>query len=107
MNKLKFKLEKVLKEYISAFEKKHDVEMEFAVNDDLMGVISFGSINYFNIADIIYDIDNNLEKGLIFCWVEDVVDFNSLKETKHQKYINLHSYAHGMRYEAQMGNEKL
>lgn len=98
MSELRSKLDNILKEYISLFEKKHDVEMEFAVSDNLMGVISFGCIYYFNVTDIIYDIDNKLDKGLIFQWIEDVVDFNTLKETKDQKYINLESYSKGMRY---------
>lgn len=32
-------LDKIIKKYISEFEKKHDLLFEFAVNDDLLDVL--------------------------------------------------------------------
>ena len=40
-------LDKIIKKYISEFEKKHDLLFEFAVNDDLLDVLSFGCVYFF------------------------------------------------------------
>lgn len=97
MTKLRFRLEQAIKEYISAFEDKHEVEMEFPVSDDITGIICFGDTRYFNISDIIFDIDNNLPQGLILQWNDDTSDHNLMKDSP--EYINLKSYAAGLRYE--------
>lgn len=85
------KLNKILKKYIKKFEKKHDLTFEFAVSDDLMGVISFGDVLFFNINDIVYDIDTKQPKGLIIDWLYDSIN--------QDKYINFQSYSKGLRYE--------
>lgn len=85
------KLNKILKKYIKKFEKKHDCYFEHAVSDDLMGVICFGDVLFFNINDIIYDIDTKQPKGLIIDWLYDSIN--------QDKYINFYSYSKGLRYE--------
>jgi len=80
---LREKLDKVLKKYLKKFCKKHDMEFEYAVGDDLMGVICLNDF-YFNINDIIYDIDNDLPKHIIFSWYEATIN----KKTDY----NLHLY---------------
>ena len=85
------KLDKILKKYIKKFEKKHDCYFEYAVVDDLMGVICFGDVLFFDIADIIYDIDTKQPKGLIIDWLYDSIN--------QDKYINFQSYSKGLRYE--------
>ena len=70
---MKKQLEKVLKQYIKEFEKKQDLTFEFAVDDDLMTSILFENGIHFYMTDIIYDIDNNIEKGLIDKWFEYVL----------------------------------
>ena len=40
--RLRDKLDGILKEYIRLFEEKHEVFFEFAVGDDLMGLLCFG-----------------------------------------------------------------
>ena len=62
---LRNKLDEILKEYIRLFEEKHEVFFEFAVGDDLMGLLCFGGY-LFTTRDVIYDIDNDLPKNLIF-----------------------------------------
>lgn len=89
---LRDKLNSVLKEYIRKFEEKHDCRFEYAVSDDLTGIISFGDIYFFHISDIIFDIDTNQPKGLIFEWMSDCA------ENQH-KIINFRSYAMGLRFE--------
>ena len=93
--KLRKALEKAIKAYIYEFEKKHGVELEFAVADDLMGVLCFGD-NYFSTNDVIYDVDNKLPVNLIFEWQSEGIDTHFAGNTKT---INLQSYAKGLRYE--------
>ncbi len=83
-------LDKIIKKYISEFEKKHNLLFEFAVNNDLLNVLSFGSVYYFNTSDVIYDVDNNLPNGLIIEWLE-----NNLE---NEQFINLESYSKGLRH---------
>ena len=83
-------LDKIIKKYISKFENKHNLVFEFAVDDDLLGVLSFGSVYYFNTSDVIYDIDNDLPKGQIIEWLESNLE--------KEKFINLKSYSKGLRH---------
>ncbi len=91
------KLDKILMDYIRKFEEKHEVVFYFAVNDDLMNILCFDPY-YFNISDVIQDIDNDYPKGLIFDWHEDSVEF-------HPKQINLESYVKGLRFEDNKNKE--
>ena len=93
--KIREKLDDILKEYIRLFEAKHEVFFDYAVGDDLMGLLCFGEY-LFTIHDIVYDIDNDLPKNLIFQWQDDSFD-NS--KNPHHKKINLQSYARGLRFE--------
>ena len=90
-NIMRKKLDKVLKKYIKKFEKKHGLTFEFAVLDDLMDTICFGCVFYFDMADIIYDIDTKQPKGLIIDWL-----YESMEETEP---MNFYSYSKGLRYE--------
>lgn len=92
---LRNKLDEILKEYIRLFEEKHEVFFDYAVGDDLMGLLCFGDY-LFAIHDIVYDIDNNLPKNLIFQWQDD--SFDSSKNPQHAK-MNFQSYAMGLRFE--------
>lgn len=93
--KLRNKLDSTLKEYIRLFEEKHEVFFDYAVGDDLTGLLCFGEY-LFTARDIIYDIDENLPKKLIFRWQDD--SFDSIINPQHAK-INLQSYARGLRFE--------
>lgn len=93
--KLRNKLDSILKEYIRLFEEKHEVFFDYAVGDDLMGLLCFGDY-LFTTRDVIYDIDNDLPKNLIFQWQDD--SFDSITNPHHKK-INLQSYARGLRFE--------
>ena len=81
---MKKQLEKVLKQYIKEFEKKQDLTFEFAVGDNLMEVISFGYVYFFNMSDIIYDIDNNIKENIIVDWCEYTI--------QEKDYINYRTY---------------
>ena len=83
-------LDKIIKKYISEFEKKHNLLFEFAVNNDLLNVLSFGYVYYCNTSDVVYDIDNNLPKGQIIEWLESNLE--------NEQFINLESYSKGLRH---------
>ena len=85
-----------LSAYIQMFEDKHEVDMQFSVDDELIGELCFGDAYFFHIADVVYDIDHDLPKGLILQWVEDSID-DSKNPTRQT--INLQSYAKGLRFE--------
>nr|DAX41380.1 MAG TPA: hypothetical protein [Caudoviricetes sp.] len=89
-------LRDVLSAYIQMFEDKHEVDMQYSVDDELIGELCFGDAYFFHIADVVYDIDHDLPKGLILQWAEDSVD-DSKNPTRQT--INLHSYAQGLRFE--------
>ena len=93
--KIREKLDDILKEYIRLFEEKHEVFFDYAVGDDLTGLLCFGEY-LFTARDVIYDIDNDLPKNLIFQWQDD--SFDSITNPYHKK-INLQSYAMGLRFE--------
>lgn len=88
---LRGKLVRILKEYIRQFEKKHELDFESAVSDDLMGILCFGDY-YFNISDVIYCIDTNQPKHLILEWHDESVRHEDLN-------INFQSYCMGLRFE--------
>ena len=93
--KIREKLDDILKEYIRLFEEKHEVFCDCAVGDDLTGLLGFGDY-LFTTRDIIYDIDNDLPKKLIFECQDDT--FDCIINPQHAK-INLQSYARGLRFE--------
>ena len=81
---MKKQLEKVLKQYIKEFENKQDLTFEFAVDDNLMEVISFGSVYFFYMSDIIYDVDNAIKENIIIEWLEYTL--------QEKDYINYRTY---------------
>ena len=93
--KIREKLDDILKEYIRLFEEKHEAFFDYAVGDDLTGLLCFGEY-LFAARDVIYDIDNNLPKNLIFQWQDD--SFDSLKNPQHRE-MNFQTYARGLRFE--------
>lgn len=95
--------EEILMAYIRKFEKKHDVKLQYAVDDNIMGVLNFGDAYFFDAADVVYDIDHNLPKGLILQWAEDSIDDS---KNPARQTINLLSYAMGLRFEDLQKNKR-
>jgi len=91
VNYMRDKLKKIMKKYIKVFEKKHNIYFDFAINDDYLGILSFGDIYFINASDLVYDIDNDLPKSLILDWINENLE-------NKDNYINLHSYAKGLRH---------
>jgi hypothetical protein len=81
----------VCHEYVRLFEKKHEYEFTGFVGDTCQ-IASFIDEYFFNIADIVHDIDNEIKADLIFQWHRECL------ENEHKK-INFRSYAMGLRFE--------
>ena len=77
--------------------------MQYSVDDELIGELCFGDAYFFHIADVVYDIDHDLPKGLILQWAEDSVDDS---KNPARQTINLLSYAMGLRFEDLEENER-
>jgi len=94
---LKIQYQNVCNEYVNRFSEKHDIEFDGWVGDEVGGIASFVSQYFFNISDIVFDIDTNQPVHLILKWQEDGVDYNMFRDKS--EYINYKSYTMGLRYE--------
>ena len=94
VNKLRKAFNSVVSLYINEFEEKHDCYLEYWVADDTTGIASFGD-HFFNLSDIIYDIDNNCPAREIFHWQDHCVE----KKMDDENAItpNFKSYLGGIR----------
>lgn len=81
-------LDRIIDLYVKAFEEKHECYLEFWVADDKTGIACFGD-HFFNLADIVFDIDNNCPAIAIFDWQNHQVENNSK--------VNFNSYLKGLR----------
>jgi hypothetical protein len=97
IKKLKAKYEATCMEWVQLFCEKQDLEFDGWVGNEVGGIAGFASQYFFNLSDIIFDLNSNQFKGLILRWQNDAVDFNMFKETP--KYINYKSYTMGLRYD--------
>jgi len=62
------RLNGILKEYLFEFEQKQHVHVEHFVPKDIINGTILIADCYFDIKDIVFDIDNNLPEDLIFDW---------------------------------------
>ena len=83
-------LKKGIKKYIKEFENKQGITLDYWI--DKYKIADFHSY-CLDMNDIIYDIDNNVKKNLIFEWHDDV-----LLNHKELGIINYQSYCKGLRY---------
>ena len=90
--------------YIERFVKKHGYEFTYWVSDEVGGTACFIEQYYFNFTDIKYDIDNKVEKGLIFRHQDDSV--NHYFKVDKDEIINCRSDAMSLRYEHLKNNYK-
>lgn len=84
-------------EYIKMFCTKQDIEFDGWIGDEVGGIASFISQYFFNLSDIVLDLNTKQRKGLILRWQDDGVDFNIGR--KKPQYINYKSYTMGLRYQ--------
>ena len=73
MKRLKEQFNKITEEYLSSFSKKHDLEFDGWVGDRIGEIATFGDY-FFNFDDIRYDLDNDIQKEIIFEWYDISID---------------------------------
>ncbi len=93
MKELKEKYEKLVGEYITEFVKKQDYEFDGWVADDIGGIAVFIEQYFFNFDNIRYDIDNDVEVGLIFKWqdfgIEKYFEEDKISNINYKSFIKL------------------
>lgn len=87
---LQERYEKVCQAYITRFERKQGLELEFWLDDKVGSIACFGDIYFFSFDDIRYDMDTDQPVWQIIQWLED--------STFRSKHINYKSYCMGARY---------
>ena len=89
--KLKTKYNKIVEQYLIAFVKKQDLDIEncYWVADRVGEILSVNEQYYFNFDDIRFDVDNNVEAGAILKWQNESLD-NYFKKKKYK--VNYENY---------------
>jgi hypothetical protein len=82
IEKLQALYKSVCEMYIDLFCEKHDLQYDHELNYDIVCCSDY----FFNFTDIRYDIDNEIEAGLIEKWYYDSLLDDNLK-------VNFKSYA--------------
>ena len=52
-DQLRKELAETLMAYIRLFEEKHELDLQYIVNDDIMGLLDFGDVYVFNMTDVV------------------------------------------------------
>ena len=88
---LKTKYEKIVEQYLIAFVEKQELDIEncYWVADRIGEILSVNEQYYFSFDDIRFDVDNNVEEGLIFKWQDESLD-NHFKKRKYK--VNYENY---------------
>lgn len=71
---LKEKYEELVNQYLKKFNEKQGYEFDDWVGNDIGGIACFIEQYFFHFDDIRYDIDNNIESGIIFKWQDYCVE---------------------------------
>lgn len=79
----------IINEYLRRFVLRHGYKFAGWVGGDIGGIAEFINQYFFDIADIIYDLNNKLPKNTIFEWQDYVVEGGNI--------ITLHAYSKGVR----------
>lgn len=92
IEKLKKDYDQACMNYIKAFEEKHEVYFEFWVAGRVGEIASFGDTFFFNLNEIKYDIDNEIETGKIFFWN----DYCIQRHFENKPQVNFRNYCKGI-----------
>jgi len=92
-SKLKKALELAVLAYVDKFCKKHEVEVEYFVADDLLGIVSVSDFS-MKISDIVLDIDTKQPKHGFIEWYDQTID----RGMENKQTINYKSWCMGLRY---------
>jgi len=97
LNELKKEYDQSCNDFVSRFAIKQGLEFDGWVGDEVGETALFNEVFYFNMSDVILDLMNYCENGLIVKWSEESTEFNMFKDIP--KYINYRSYIRGLRYD--------
>lgn len=89
---LKTNYEKIVQNYLEVFCQKQNCEFMYWIADEVGGVACFVNEYFISFNDIRYDIDNNIEKGTIFKWYDEIE-----YSIENKKIINYQSYCQGFK----------
>jgi hypothetical protein len=95
IKKLKTDYDIICHTFVEKFAKKHDIEFDYWIGDEIGGIASFIDQYFFNISDIILDLTTNQPKYSILIWQED--ELEQSMNTDIPRYINYKSYTMGLR----------
>lgn len=70
VKELKNRLDGLIMEYVALFEKKHEMQFDFWVGDDVGDVGMFGDF-YVDFRTIRFDIENDIEESLFIRWYDE------------------------------------
>lgn len=82
---------------ISEFEKKQELYFDYAIADNIHNGLCFSSEYFFNLKDIVFDLETNQPKGRITVWHDEGVEYN-LTNLKQPLHINYESWCKGAKY---------
>lgn len=103
MNNLKRRYEKACNDYVNRFCEKQDMTFEGWVND-IVGEIALCSDFFFNLQDIIWDINSEQKEGVIIDWYYAGLQNAESENPLHT--INYHSWTKGLTYDYLEGMER-
>ena len=81
----------ICNDYIELFSEKQNLEFDGWVANDAGGIAGFITQYFFNLHDIIHDIESKAPVGLILHWQDDNLE-------NKPNYINYPSYRAGLRH---------
>ena len=87
MEKLKKDFETAVMNYVEFFCIKQQCDFEGWIGDEVGGVGEFRDY-YFNISDIIYDVDNEVDARKIFRWQDYCVEHEDTK-LNYSSYLKM------------------
>lgn len=96
-NDLKAQYEYCCNEYVKQFAAKQAVDFEGWVGFEIGGVACFNGQYFFNLSDIIIDINTKQKKGLIIKWQDESVEHAS--NGGYFDSMNYFSYTKGLRFD--------
>ena len=96
LKELNKRYEFVCNEWVEKFCNKQHIDFDGWVGDEIGGICSFACQYFFNLSDIILDLNTKQPKGFILAWQSEDVDFNLFK--KNRQHINYKSYTMGLRH---------
>ena len=95
IKKLKTEYDIICNTFVEKFAKKHDIEFDYWIAEEIGGIASFSEQYFFNFSDIILDLTTNQPKYSILKWQDDEVEQSMT--TDIPRYINYKSYTMGLR----------